>query len=491
MGVLAPGTEIAARYRLDRLLGEGGMGEVWAVTHLVTGKRLALKALKAHRAARQDSVKRFFREARAATVVGHPNVVQVHDVFLHDGIPVMVLDLLEGESLGDKLEREGKLSLAELSALMVPVLSAIGTAHARGIVHRDLKPENIFLARDAVGKTSPIVLDFGIAKLSGFETDAEAAAVLTRTGSMMGTPFYMSPEQASGEKDLDHGCDVWALGVILYECLSGQRPFDGENFGQVFNRIITRAPTPLSDLCSDLPAEVIALVDGMLQKARAARAADLHGAFATLQRYTQVEARAFGEPLSDTSSSPSETKGVSLRPSQSDIETLTDTDTTQPTYAEPSAAGAVERRPFELQETLEAAAIDASAARSVRRPARLARWLALCLVAAAFVAVLVLSSSARWSKDNAAATTAPGASATEPSSAATLPPAQAALTSPVPATPSSLSTAQSVETAGASAAPPAAKKPVRSLAAKPPAAASAHAAKKLPGGILDQEQAPF
>ncbi|HYQ15833.1 MAG TPA: serine/threonine-protein kinase, partial [Polyangiaceae bacterium] len=296
MSGLTAGVVVAGRYRATSLLGQGGMGEVWAAQHVITGRQVALKVLKAERAARPEAVQRFFREARAATAVGHENVVEVHDVFSFEGAPIMVMELLEGESLGDKLRREGRLSLPELATLLVPVVSAVGTAHARGIVHRDLKPENIFLARSAQGTTTPKVLDFGIAKLALDDSASNEAAALTRTGSLVGTPFYMAPEQASGERDFDHRCDVWSLGVICFEALLGRRPFLGENFGQIFKQIIVLEPGSLRELLPELPREVAELIDGMLQKERAGRR-ELSEALRVLAPYSAARAADFGPPL--------------------------------------------------------------------------------------------------------------------------------------------------------------------------------------------------
>ncbi len=244
---LSSGAVVGGRYRLERLLGEGGMGAVWAASHVMTRKGVALKFLKAAGATHPDLVRRFIREARAASAVRHPNVVQIHDVLqLDDGLPVMVMDLLRGESLGERVERERIIPLPELARILVPVMSAIGTAHALGIVHRDLKPDNIFLTRLGDERVEPMVLDFGIAKLSAMDGDAASTANLTKTGSMLGTPYYMSPEQAFGEKDVDHQADIWSLGVILYECLSGKRPVDGDNFGQLVKVLATGGITPFS-----------------------------------------------------------------------------------------------------------------------------------------------------------------------------------------------------------------------------------------------------
>src|SRR5439155_19831733 len=163
------------------------------------------------------------REARAATVIQHPNILGVEDIVDIGGAPMLVMDLLEGESLGDCLSRRRQLPLPEIADIMLKVVSAISAAHAAGIVHRDLKPDNIFLVTRSDGTWDVKVLDFGLAKLTATEGDAATSGGggLTRSGDIVGTPQYMAPEQAFGERDIDHRVDIWALGVILFECLTG------------------------------------------------------------------------------------------------------------------------------------------------------------------------------------------------------------------------------------------------------------------------------
>jgi serine/threonine-protein kinase len=270
MGVdLERGAVVAGRYALDQLLGEGGMGTVWSATHLVTKKAVALKLLKqAH--AQPDARRRFLREARAATQVAHPNVREVTDIFeLEDGAPVMVMELLVGESLADRLARQSKLSLDEAVRVLQPVISAVGAAHALGVIHRDLKPANIFLS----SRGGPVkVLDFGVAKLT---SNANEETLITKSGAAIGTPCYMAPEQVFGEPDLDHRVDVWALGMILYQALTGELPTRAENVGQVMKLIVTRAIPSVRTRCPELPEPFTALVDRMLERARADRVADL------------------------------------------------------------------------------------------------------------------------------------------------------------------------------------------------------------------------
>jgi serine/threonine protein kinase len=294
---LFAGDVVAGKYRLDRVLGQGGMGMVWAATHTVTRKSAALKFVRGA-GADTEVKKRFLREARAACAVKHPNVVEIHDVLeLEDGSPVMVMEHLRGESLADRLDREPKLPLRETARILLPVISAVGTAHAIGIVHRDLKPQNIFLVRGFEGAQSVKVLDFGIAKLTSLDGDAAQTAGITNTGALLGTPCYMSPEQAFGERDIDHRADVWALGIILYECLSGVLPTNANNIGQVLKIVLTGSIRPLAELAPELPPDVTGLVDRMLSQDRARRPPDLREAKRVLEPHADAaDAVDFGPP---------------------------------------------------------------------------------------------------------------------------------------------------------------------------------------------------
>ncbi|WP_437927636.1 serine/threonine-protein kinase [Sorangium sp. So ce291] len=324
---LVPGALVASRYRVDRQLAEGGMGVIWAATHLASGERVALKMLRPGATEDASIRRRLLREARAAAAVDHPNVPCIHDVLeLDDGTPFLVMDLLEGESLRDKLLREAQIPLPELSRILLPVISAVGTAHALGIVHRDLKPDNIFLltpeAATARSSTAPgsgpraapdaqddevsrvRVLDFGIAKLTAGHGQTAWTSGRTGTGEMLGTPYYMSPEQILGEHDVDHRADIWSLGVILYECLTSVRPTEAENMGKVLKRILTGAIRPIGEIAPALPADVAAMIDRMLCPDRAQRPADLQEVGALLGPYAGVALRPFGPPAA-----PSEPEG--------------------------------------------------------------------------------------------------------------------------------------------------------------------------------------
>jgi serine/threonine protein kinase len=287
---------VAKRYRLERRLGEGGMGIVWAATHTITRKSFALKFLKSSLEPNDESRRRFIREARVAATIDHPNVVGVLDVFeLENGTPVMVMDLLSGETLGQRLARERALSLAQTAAIVLPVVSAVGTAHALGIVHRDLKPENIFLT-DETSAGAVKVLDFGVAKLGESAKSAGESELSTGTGALLGTAAYMAPEQALAERDVDHRADVWALGVILYECLAGTRPLKGTTVGQVVAQMLGDGIEPLAEVAPDLPRDVTDLVSSMLSRTRSARPRSLRTVADVLARYASVAVPSFAEP---------------------------------------------------------------------------------------------------------------------------------------------------------------------------------------------------
>jgi eukaryotic-like serine/threonine-protein kinase len=292
---LGPGSVVAGRYRLTRLLGEGGMGDVWEASNTVTGRAVAIKRL---RLSRSDvggvGRARFVREAQAACAVAHPNVVEVLDfVDSEDEPPILVMELLRGETLAARLDGGQALAPEVVARLLLPVVSAVGTAHARGIVHRDLKPANIFLQGEG-DDTEVKVLDFGIAKwVSALPTDG---ALLTETGSTLGTPCYMAPEQALGERVIDHRADVWAIGVILYECLTGMRPVEGENAARIVVRLLRTGIMPIERVVPSLPTALAELVMRMLAREANQRPGSLREAYEVLSTLTPLRVPDFGEP---------------------------------------------------------------------------------------------------------------------------------------------------------------------------------------------------
>ena len=238
--------------------------------------------------------------------VHHPNVLGASELLevsvAEPGqssrpVPVIVMPLLSGETLARRLDRAGALPLAESAGLLLPIVSAIGTAHARGIVHRDLKPENIFVVSGG-GSESPMVLDFGVAKLLG--TSWVVSTILTKPGVRVGTPRYMAPEQAMPGERVDHRADIWSLGTILYQCLSGIRPIEGDTLKDLLSALFDGAITPLGAVASNLPVDLTSLVDRMLWRDIDGRPT-LHEVARTLERYTDVRAAEFGEPVSETS----------------------------------------------------------------------------------------------------------------------------------------------------------------------------------------------
>jgi serine/threonine-protein kinase len=231
---LETGTRFGGRYEIVRLIGAGGMAAVYEGIHTDLKKRVAIKTLFASVARHPDARARFLREGEAASRIRHPHVVDVTDVGTDQGgLAFLVMEYLEGEDLATLLARETRLAVDRTVELALPVLAAVAAGHAAGVIHRDLKPHNIFLAKGYRGEIVPKVLDFGVSKIVG----GDGGPALTRTAAVFGTPAYMSPEQALGAKQVDARCDQYALGLILYECVTGHRTHDGENVMAVVRSI--------------------------------------------------------------------------------------------------------------------------------------------------------------------------------------------------------------------------------------------------------------
>jgi serine/threonine-protein kinase len=263
------GRVIGDRYGVTALIGEGGMGEVYEAEHLAIGRLVAVKVLNPKRAQDREAISRLRHEARVAGTLGHPNICAIYDMGrLDDGSPYLVMERLHGETLAQRLLREVRLPIDDLVDVMVQVLSALSAAHQRGIIHRDLKPDNIFLSRREGMRPIPKLLDFGISKSEDIE---ETMADLSAQTVAAGTPFYMAPEQARGDRGLDHRIDLWATGIILYECLSGQRPFDARNYNALLVQILGAAPRPLHEVQPDVPPALEGIVERALQKLPADR----------------------------------------------------------------------------------------------------------------------------------------------------------------------------------------------------------------------------
>ncbi|HEY2516402.1 MAG TPA: serine/threonine-protein kinase [Polyangiaceae bacterium] len=254
----SPGDVIAGKYRIDRLVGRGGMGAVFAAQHLLLNQTVALKLLLGELAANSEATARFLNEARAAARIQGEHVARVLDIGqLPSGGPFMVLEYLEGADLADLLHKRGPLPVNEVADFALQALDALGQAHAAGIVHRDLKPANLFLARRHDGSSLVKVLDFGISK--NLSPDSQGHG-MTSTRAVIGSPEYMSPEQLRTPREVDTRTDIWSLGVILYELLTGQMPFKGESLPELFLAILETVPPAVRVFRPDVPPALEAIV---------------------------------------------------------------------------------------------------------------------------------------------------------------------------------------------------------------------------------------
>jgi serine/threonine-protein kinase len=241
------------------------MGSVWAARNELTDRDFAIKFLHPRLADNKEALNRFFLEARACGQIKHPAVVDVYDMGqAEDGSPYLVMEILEGEGFDQRLGRAGVFRPAEAASWIAFVARGLEEAHVRGLVHRDLKPGNIFFALDDRGDVIPKILDFGVSKATGNNNDF----VKTSTGAVLGSPAYMSPEQARGDVDIDSRSDVWSLGVILYEALTGKVPFDAANYNALMVAIITKPHRPVAEVAPGVPLEMSQLVDLALAKDR-------------------------------------------------------------------------------------------------------------------------------------------------------------------------------------------------------------------------------
>ena len=273
---IVPGEVLVQKYRVDRVLGRGGMGVVFAAKHLALGERVAIKVLSHTASENRDALARLQREARILARVRNEHVVHVIDLGeLDNGTPFIVMEHLIGRDLGNLLEEHGRLVPPRAVDFVLQACVALAAAHANGVVHRDLKPDNLYCVTREDGAPLIKVLDFGVSR---FERSSEEGALqfsVTSTNTVLGTPLYMSPEQLRNSKRLDARSDIWSLGVVLYELLAGFPPFSGHSFGDVAIRIATEAPRALTELDPPIDAELAAVVLRCLEKNREDRFADV------------------------------------------------------------------------------------------------------------------------------------------------------------------------------------------------------------------------
>ncbi|MGH7269391.1 MAG: serine/threonine-protein kinase, partial [Polyangiaceae bacterium] len=290
----ARGTVLAGKYRVEKLLGEGGMGWVVVATHLQLEQRVALKFMRS--ADDSEAVTRFLREARAAARIQSEYVARVADVgTLESGAPYLVMEYLEGHDL-DALVSKGALPEALAINYAMQACEGLAEAHAAGIVHRDLKPANLFLARQKDGSIRVKLLDFGISKLAERPGSMPEISV-TSTQSMMGSPLYMAPEQMRSSRAVDTRADIWSMGTIIYEMLTGTSPFSAGSLPEVCARILTDKPTPLRKLKPHLSPELEAVVLRCLEKDPEARFADVAALAKALAPFGAPELRAAAERI--------------------------------------------------------------------------------------------------------------------------------------------------------------------------------------------------
>jgi serine/threonine protein kinase len=283
-----PGDVLAGKYRVEHILGEGGMGIVVAATHLQLEQIVAIKLVLPSMLKSATVVERFLREARAAVRLKSAHVAKILDVgMLDSGAPYMSMEYLEGHDLGQVLEQEGSISIERAADYVVQACEAVAEAHSLGIVHRDLKPQNLFLARGIGGAPILKVLDFGISKVA-----SEAASGLTQSQVTIGSPLFMAPEQMRSAKSVDGRADIWAMGVVLYKLLSGEVPFEAETMPELVFKVVNDPPRPLHDLRPDLPPALLATVERCLEKDPARRFDDIAELAAALEPFAPMSAHA-------------------------------------------------------------------------------------------------------------------------------------------------------------------------------------------------------
>ncbi|MBN8610853.1 MAG: protein kinase [Deltaproteobacteria bacterium] len=279
------GQTLDGRYRVTKRLAEGGMGVVYEAEDSIRSRKVAVKSLHAYLANDEEIEARFRREAHAIAAIAHPNVIEVYDSgALPDGRHYLVLELLSGRDLSRALRDQGPMSVGAVARILSEIADGLAVAHDKGIIHRDLKPENVFLLDETVGKERIKVMDFGVARYAGAPVDAR-----TRTGTTVGTPYYMAPEQAQGRKEIDLRADVYALGVMGFRMLTGHHPFDDESYPMLVVKICTEPPPSIATWREDVPAELELLLDRMMSKTANARPGTMRDVREALRVFTSMD----------------------------------------------------------------------------------------------------------------------------------------------------------------------------------------------------------
>jgi serine/threonine protein kinase len=326
-GPFQAGDTIAGKYRVDRVVGIGGMGQVVAATHVDLGQEVAIKILLRSRAKDAEAVERFLREAHAAVRLKSTHVARVFDVgTTDDGLPYIVMELLDGQDLCDVIERMGALSYPDAVDFILQACDAVAEAHARGIVHRDIKPENLFLTSRRDGTPCIKVLDFGISKLGATSAPRKGRRAITQDDVVMGSPAYMSPEQVKSSAKADHRSDIWSLGVTLYELLTGREPFVGESTPDIFVSILTTEPAPVAAVVPGIPPELSAVVMRCLVKDVTQRYQDVESLAQALLPFTTRKPTSVAPSWTNTSPEfrvpglpPASAPGIPVAPSSGSL----------------------------------------------------------------------------------------------------------------------------------------------------------------------------
>ena len=288
---VAQGDVVAGKYVVERVLGTGGMGIVVAARHEQLEQLVAIKLMRDDAVGNDDAVARFLREARAAAKLRSEHVARVLDVgTLESGAPYMVMEYLEGSDLAQVLASRGPMSIEETVRLLLQACEAVAEAHAAGIIHRDLKPQNLFLAHAVDGSPKLKVLDFGISKAIG-QANVGHGANLTGTRVMLGSPYYMAPEQMMSSRDVDERVDIWALGIVLFELLTGRCPFEADTMPGLCHKVVNDPPPPVSELRADVPRGLAAIIERCLMKDPAHRFACAGDLAAALTRFSHLPKR--------------------------------------------------------------------------------------------------------------------------------------------------------------------------------------------------------